>query len=44
MRRIPLVSALSLAVSLAACATTGTHAPQAAGPAANAQEIGRAHV
>jgi aminopeptidase N len=37
MRRIPLVSVLSLAVSLAACASTGTHAPPAAAPAAGAQ-------
>jgi aminopeptidase N len=37
MRRIKLVSTLSLAVSLAACATTGVHAPPAAAPAAATQ-------
>ena len=37
MRRIPLVSVLSLAVSLAACATTGAQRPPAAVPAPGAQ-------
>jgi len=37
MRRIPLVSTLSLAISLAACTTTGTQAPPAAAPAPGAQ-------
>src|SRR4051794_22894063 len=37
MRRIPLVSVLSLAVSLAACATTGASPPRAAVPTAAAQ-------
>jgi aminopeptidase N len=37
MRRIKLVSTLSLAISLAACATTGMHAPPAAAPVASAQ-------
>jgi aminopeptidase N len=37
MRRIPLVSLLSLAVSLAACATTGANRPPAATPAAGAE-------
>jgi len=37
MRRMKLVSTLSLAVSLAACATTGMHAPPAAAPVAARQ-------
>src|SRR4051812_226885 len=37
MRRIPLVSVLSLAVSLAACATTGASPPPAAAPAPSAE-------
>src|SRR4051794_587157 len=37
MRRMKLVSTLSLAVSLAACATTGMHAPPAAAPGVSAQ-------
>jgi aminopeptidase N len=37
MRRIPLVSTLSLAISLAACTTTGMHAPPAAAPTPSAQ-------
>ena len=37
MRRIPLVSVLSLAVSLAACATTGASPPPAAAPGASAE-------
>jgi len=36
MRRIPLVSVLSLTVALAACATTGANAPPAAAPIAGA--------